>query len=109
MLNRICLLNKRSIVAHTQAFRSMSDSRQHHGSDHHHYLQVTAAGHSRKVVLDRPKALNSLNLEMCTHMKHLLSEWFDPANRVGLFVMKGAGEKAFCAGEISRQYLSMVL
>ncbi|CAM9186905.1 unnamed protein product, partial [Ectocarpus fasciculatus] len=55
-------------------------------------------GHSRTVVLDRPKALNALNLEMCIHMKQLLTKWCAPDSGVGLLMMKGAGEKAFCAG-----------
>lgn len=83
-----------------QSVRSMSGHGRH-ADEHHHYLQVSEFGHSRTVVLDRPKALNSLNVEMCVHMKDLLRSWCAPGSGVGLFVMKGAGEKAFCAGESS--------
>lgn len=48
------------------------------------------------VTLNRPKALNSLNSEMCNLMKALMREW--NKGGVGAFIMKGSGEKAFCAG-----------
>lgn len=81
-----------------QVTRGMSAHHGRHGMEHGHYLQVSEHGHSRIVVLDRPKALNSLNIEMCIHMKQLLQTWTAPDSSVGLFMMKGAGEKAFCAG-----------
>lgn len=41
-------------------------------------------------------------------MKRLLASWTDPSNNVGLFVMKGAGEKAFCAGMFLRLEYSIL-
>lgn len=86
-----------------QVSRSMMSAHNgRHGAEHNHSLQVSEHGHSRTVVLDRPKALNALNLEMCIHMKQLLNKWCAPDSGVGLLMMKGAGEKAFCAGTAAR-------
>ncbi|CAN7470287.1 enoyl-CoA hydratase/isomerase family protein [Bosea sp. LjRoot237] len=49
------------------------------------------------VVLNRPKALNALNLVMVRELAKALGAWeHDPA--VTRIVVTGAGEKAFCAG-----------
>lgn len=49
------------------------------------------------VTLNRPKALNALNLSMIRKIFPVLSEWeSDPKTK--LVIMKGAGDKAFCAG-----------
>lgn len=49
------------------------------------------------VVLNRPKALNALNLPMVRELAKALDAWeHDPA--VTRIVVTGAGEKAFCAG-----------
>lgn len=49
------------------------------------------------VTLNRPKALNALTLEMCLVHEGQLAEWArDP--RVRAVLIKGAGERAFCAG-----------
>lgn len=49
------------------------------------------------VELNRPKALNSLNLEIVELMAERLKEWADDKN-IACLVIKGCGEKAFCAG-----------
>lgn len=49
------------------------------------------------ITLNRPKALNALNLPMVREILPRLREWAkDPA--VTRVIIKGAGEKAFCAG-----------
>jgi enoyl-CoA hydratase/carnithine racemase len=49
--------------------------------------------------LNRPKALNSLSLEMCDIVADaLLNKVNVPDSKVSAFVMKGSGGKAFCAG-----------
>ena len=49
------------------------------------------------VLLNRPKALNALNLPMVRELAKALDAWeYDPA--VTRIVVTGAGEKAFCAG-----------
>src|SRR5690606_35771695 len=49
------------------------------------------------VTLNRPKALNALTLEMIRAFQPTLDAWAaDPG--VGAVVVRGGGEKAFCAG-----------
>ncbi len=49
------------------------------------------------ITLNRPKALNALTHNMCVQMKHFLDLWKDdPA--IKAVIVKGAGDKAFCAG-----------
>ncbi len=55
------------------------------------------AGDFGVITLNRPEALNALNWNMCKAMRSKLIEWErSPAIRAVL--VKGAGEKAFCAG-----------
>lgn len=49
------------------------------------------------ITLNRPKALNSLTLNMIEKMRDQMLAWRDDAAIVGVVVM-GSGEKAFCAG-----------
>ena len=49
------------------------------------------------VTLNRPKALNALTLGMVREMRRVLEAW-DADPTVTRIVVKGAGEKAFCAG-----------
>ena len=49
------------------------------------------------VTLNRPKALTALNLEMIEKMDPQLKAWESDAS-VAAVLIKGAGEKAFCAG-----------
>ncbi len=54
------------------------------------------------VTLNRPQAMNALTLEMCIAIDRWLVEWTaDPA--VQAVLIKGAGERAFCAGGDIRQ------
>lgn len=45
--------------------------------------------------LNRPKVLNAVNFEMVEKMLAALTKW---QNTMSLIIVKGAGEKAFCAG-----------
>lgn len=47
------------------------------------------------ITLNRPKALNALNLSMVHKVYPTLEKW---ANSKCLVLIEGAGEKAFCAG-----------
>ncbi|KAB5563131.1 ClpP/crotonase-like domain-containing protein [Coniochaeta sp. 2T2.1] len=51
----------------------------------------------RSVQLNRPKKLNSLNGSMVRKILPRLVEW-EKSDMANVIVMKGAGEKAFCAG-----------
>lgn len=49
------------------------------------------------ITLNRPKALNALTHEMCLDMKAQLDAWAGDTD-VNAVVVRGAGERAFCAG-----------
>lgn len=49
------------------------------------------------ITLNRPSALNSLTLEMCTAIEEKLAEW-QKMGHIKAVVVRGEGEKAFCAG-----------
>ena len=49
------------------------------------------------ITLNRPKALNALTREMCIAMKAALEGWAAD-ERVKTVVIRGTGERAFCAG-----------
>ncbi len=51
----------------------------------------------RSIELNRPKKLNSLNGSMIRKIGPRLIEW-DKSDMANIIVMKGAGEKALCAG-----------
>ncbi|KAG7131990.1 3-hydroxyisobutyryl-CoA hydrolase like protein [Verticillium longisporum] len=51
----------------------------------------------RSIELNRPKKLNSLNASMIRKIVPRLNEW-EKSDMVNVILMKGAGEKAFCAG-----------
>ena len=50
------------------------------------------------VEINRPKALNALNLDVVDCMNNNLTEWSMDESGISCFVLKGVGEKAFCAG-----------
>jgi enoyl-CoA hydratase len=49
------------------------------------------------ITLNRPKALNALTRDMALAMKAQLDVWAHD-DEIGIVVVQGAGEKAFCAG-----------
>nr|WP_108646409.1 enoyl-CoA hydratase/isomerase family protein [Polynucleobacter rarus] len=49
------------------------------------------------ITLNRPQALNAINLEMVRTMFATLKNW-EQDDEVKLVLVKGTGEKAFCAG-----------
>ncbi|XP_035250357.1 3-hydroxyisobutyryl-CoA hydrolase, mitochondrial isoform X1 [Anguilla anguilla] len=65
----------------------------HAGSD----VLLERVGNAGVITLNRPKALNALNLSMIRHIYPQLRNWEkDPEPH--LVIIKGAGAKAFCAG-----------
>ncbi|XP_041937606.1 3-hydroxyisobutyryl-CoA hydrolase, mitochondrial [Alosa sapidissima] len=54
-------------------------------------------GNAGVITLNRPKALNALNLPMIRHIYPQLKKW-DKDSEIDLVIIKGAGGKAFCAG-----------
>ncbi|HYQ39737.1 MAG TPA: enoyl-CoA hydratase/isomerase family protein, partial [Pseudomonas sp.] len=49
------------------------------------------------LTLNRPAGLNALNLEMVRLLQHQLQAWADDPQILAV-VLRGAGDKAFCAG-----------
>lgn len=60
-------------------------------------IHLETAGSAGLITLDRPKTLNALNLDMIRAFRPVLAAWrADPA--VSCVVIRGAGDRAFCAG-----------
>lgn len=55
------------------------------------------SGAVQNVVLNRPKALNALNLDQIKILTPEVQEW-NASDAIAAVLMKGSGEKAFCAG-----------
>ncbi|MBH0007505.1 enoyl-CoA hydratase/isomerase family protein [Psychrobacter sp. SWN149] len=70
--------------------------------------EPTDCGHLIGVMtLNTPKSLNALSVDMCQLLSAQLEQWQDD-NQVVALVLKGAGDKAFCAGgDIRKLYDSM--
>ena len=51
------------------------------------------------ITLNRPKALNALNLNMMRMIRPVLKRW-DQDPDINVIVIKGSGEKAFCSGNL---------
>jgi enoyl-CoA hydratase/carnithine racemase len=60
-------------------------------------VAVRRDGRAGRLVLNRPKALNALDLEMIRLCKSALDAWAEDPS-VHLVVIEGAGDRAFCAG-----------
>ena len=54
-------------------------------------------GRAGRILLNRPQALNALDLPMIRACTRALKEWRDDPH-VHVVVIEGAGERAFCAG-----------
>lgn len=63
-------------------------------SDDIHFSKRGGFGH---VLLNRPKALNALTLDMAIALRAQLGRWADDDAIIGVIV-EGAGERGFCAG-----------
>jgi enoyl-CoA hydratase/carnithine racemase len=61
------------------------------------YIHTSISNGTGLIVLDRPRALNSLSLEMVRAITQALLAWRDDA-AVAAIVIRSSSEKAFCAG-----------
>jgi enoyl-CoA hydratase/carnithine racemase len=61
------------------------------------YVQTRVANGTGVITLDRPKALNSLSLDMVRALTQTLLHWREDAS-VDAVVITGSSEKALCAG-----------
>lgn len=74
----------------------MMPSNNEHSSNAHHVL-FRVEGKAGVITLNRPKALNALDLDMIRQIYRQLIQWrTDPS--VGFILVEGAGERSFCAG-----------
>lgn len=71
-------------------------------------IEPTECGHLIGIMtLNTPKSLNALSVEICQLLAQQLEQWQNDDQIVAL-VLKGAGDKAFCAGgDIRKLYDSM--
>ncbi len=60
-------------------------------------IKSEVIGNLGVITLNRPKALNALTTEMCEEMTRLMLAWEDDED-IGAVLVKGEGERAFCAG-----------
>ena len=70
--------------------------------------EPTDCGHLIGIMtLNTPKSLNALSVEMCQLLAQQLEQWQND-DRIVALLLKGAGDKAFCAGgDIRKLYDSM--
>ncbi|MFZ6646639.1 enoyl-CoA hydratase/isomerase family protein [Undibacterium sp. TJN25] len=61
------------------------------------YVQTFVQNQIGFITLDRPKALNSLSLDMVRELTQILLQWRE-ADNVGAVFISSSSEKAFCAG-----------
>lgn len=64
---------------------------------HHNEIIIQERNNVGILTLNRPKALNALNYAMIKAMTKQLKVWADD-NSIKTVLVKGAGDKAFCAG-----------
>lgn len=60
-------------------------------------LILNREGHAGTILMNRPKALNALDLGMIRDFAAAIAQWKDDAS-VKLVLLEGAGGRAFCAG-----------
>ncbi|AHI19410.1 MAG: enoyl-CoA hydratase/isomerase family protein [Corynebacterium casei] len=60
-------------------------------------VQTAKEGNAGIITLNRPKALNALDLDMIRAMTKTLKAW-ESDDSVALVIVRGAGDRAFCAG-----------
>jgi len=64
---------------------------------HEESLITGRDGRAGRILLNRPKSLNAIDLPMIRAMTKILLEWRDDPT-VQLVIVEGAGDRAFCAG-----------
>ena len=67
------------------------------GKDKEEAALLSKSEHVALITLNRPKAMNSLNGQLCVRLKEVIDE-LEQDDDVRAVILTGAGEKAFCAG-----------
>lgn len=100
-INRLLVTSRH--IARFQSAKSLSTSTLKCGSqevpktDAEDDVVFERIGGAGVITLNRPRALNALNLSMINKIYPQIGEWeSDPSTT--MIIMKGAGSKAFCAG-----------
>lgn len=60
-------------------------------------VQTEVIGNLGVITLNRPKALNAINYDMCKAITLAMTNW-EHDKSIGAVLVRGAGERAFCAG-----------
>ena len=60
-------------------------------------INIRNSGHTGRITLTRPKALNAMSYEMCLAISDALNAW-EEEDQVKMVVIDAEGDKAFCAG-----------
>ena len=63
----------------------------------HELVHLSKLDHVAVITLNRPKALNSLNSELCKNLHNIIDD-LERDDEVRVMVITGAGDKAFCTG-----------
>jgi enoyl-CoA hydratase len=71
-------------------------------------VRATAAQGLGRLTLDRPRAINALDLGMIRDLAVRLDEWTDHPD-IGIVVLDGAGDRGFCAGGDVRSLYESIL
>ena len=66
-------------------------------SDANEEIIFWQSGSLGRILLNRPKFLNALNLAMVNQIQEKLDEW-NENSEIGSILIEGKGERAFCAG-----------
>lgn len=84
------------------------DNKSHQDASVLFETEPTDCGHLIGIMtLNSPKSLNALSVDMCQLLSAQLEQWQNE-NQVVALVLKGSGDKAFCAGgDIRKLYDSM--
>jgi len=70
-------------------------------------IELRVEDRTGRILLNRPQAINALNLAMIDEMTHVLEDWAHD-DRVDEVLVEGAG-RGFCAGADVRQMRQMIL
>ncbi|XP_063981702.1 3-hydroxyisobutyryl-CoA hydrolase, mitochondrial [Diachasmimorpha longicaudata] len=86
-----------NILSRSLGTSNAADNKRAEGShaEAHEDILFEEIGESGLITLNRPKVLNAINLPMVSQMYSVLKEWETSKN---LVVIRGSGDKAFCAG-----------
>lgn len=90
-----CKTGLTSFTRRTQQLRGILTSQRPMSSGEENDVILQSVHNKGLITLNRPKALNALNLPMIRKIYPAMKKW---ENEKCMVIIKGAGEKAFCAG-----------